>query len=235
MKKALGNRFLLLTPKNLASHIDFDFSNKLFFFARSKDRKKDSISLLTAKSDFIRFRYIQENGGIWLDADTFVLSDFTDAIYPLMDDGKLAWHSEAIFGAKPGNHIVTETVENMIESERQQFANPGGIKDRIKGCENGEISIIPRNILDPTLDKSYRNTDWEKTTRDDIEVSDFIKNPSCKIIKMFNSNLQGVDFSSMTVEQFIDSGTLMSKIFLHIDSDPDFWIKASEKLEKELL
>lgn len=232
MQRAFGDRFILLTPTNLNRYVDFDFSEKIFFFARSTDRKKDSISLITAKSDFIRFRFIQENGGFWLDADTLVLGDFTPEVGPLMKQGKLAWHSEAIFGAYACNSIVRKAAEAMIASHRQKFGNPGGIKDFLKECSEDKISVIPRWLHDPTLDRSYRNTDWSKTTRDDIEASDFIENPSCKIVKIFNSNLQGVDMSRMSVEDFFASNTLMSKLFLHVEPSVDYWIKAASEVNR---
>jgi len=75
-QRAFGDRFLLITRRNLADWVDFDFLSTTFIFAAQKDPVKDQISKIVAKSDFLRFKFIAQHGGVWLDADSILRKSF---------------------------------------------------------------------------------------------------------------------------------------------------------------
>jgi len=230
MQSILGCRFLLLTPSNLQNYIDFDFSTKDFYFAGQSDKEKDSISRITAKSDFIRFKYICDNGGIWMDADTIILKDFFNALDPLLKLNRLVWHSEQFFGGQCGINLVKTAVNNMLESQRQSYGNPGQIKGMLPQKTNEFVTFIPSSYFDPTGDGSYKAAKWEVAAHTGVELNDFLRNKNCRIIKIYNSMLSTKDFSRLSVSDFLETNTLLSKIFLYINSDKYFWIEEAEAL-----
>lgn len=235
MQMALGDRFTLISPSNLSDEVDFDFASKEFLFAGIADREKDSISRITAKSDFIRFKRIYDRGGVWLDADTIVISNFLYEIDPLLISGKLVWHSEQFFGALPGCPLIGQAVANMLSAQRQTYANPGNIKEAVQSPENKDgIVYVPQKIWDPTGTAAYKSVDWKMGYEHELSVGEFIKNRDCKIIKMYNSMLATYDYSKMTVREFLESGVLFSRIFLNINPNVQFWAEGADALNEAL-
>jgi hypothetical protein len=234
MQLALADRFLLITPHNLSKHVDFDFSTKSFYFAGISDKRKDSISRITAKSDFIRFQRILEYGGIWMDADTIILRDFYSVIQPLFTDRNLVWHSEQFFGANANNETIRSATSVMLQSERQFYANPGNIKHNLAPQSNQHLTYIPFTYLDPTGDATYRASNWEIPSRSNIRLCDFLRNDQCCVIKVYNSMLSSELLSVFSVEDFLDSDTLLAQIFLKINEDKSFWVDRADALSDML-
>jgi hypothetical protein len=234
MQRALGERFRLITRQTLADDVDFDFASRDFYFAAVADRAKDSISRITAKSDFIRFKRILDQGGIWIDADSIVLDDFLPVTDPMLDTGRLIWHSEQFFGALKGNELVRDAVENMLGSSRQHYANPGKIKDRLPAASNEQVTYLPSTLLDPTGDASYRAKDWETASRGDIPLAAFLRNPACRVVKIYNSMLLTKDVSQQTVAAFLQSGSLMAQVCLHVESSIEWRVVRAAEVAASL-
>lgn len=233
MRKIFQDDFILLNKRNLSSWVDFDFSKKNIFFAASPDKKFDQISRIVAKSDFIRFKFIEEHGGFWLDADSVVFGDFRPDLMQGVGDGKFVWHCEAFFGAEKQNRLVKSVVANMIASERQIFANPGNVKDIV--VENrSDVSHIPLTLIDPTSQHSYNAKSWAIVTQSGTQVSDFLVNDSCKMMKLYNSVTSGADLATLSVSDFLESDSLLANLFLHIEPAKNFWIDEARKIEKEV-
>ncbi|HML53794.1 MAG TPA: glycosyltransferase [Solidesulfovibrio magneticus] len=229
MRLTFKESFLLLNKSNLKDWVDFDFESKLFYFSSSSDKDKDALSKIVAKSDFIRLYFVYKHGGFWLDADTIILSDFMSNLLEMVSD-KLVWHSEQLFGATIGNSLVKVAAENMIESERQVFGNPGGIKD-IVGSNKDKVTFIPLKIWSPRLDGSYSAKSWDMMTRTDMNVDTFLTNKECCLVKIYNSELGKLPFSQMSVEDFLRSDILLSRMFLHINPDISFWVEQVDALK----
>ena len=231
MQRALGDNFLLLTPRNISQHIDFDFSSKPFLFAGHKDPVKNEISRIVAKSDFLRFEYIRTNGGIWLDADTIVLKDFFTEIMALLSAEKTLWHSEQFFGGYPNDPIISEAATNMLKSDRQVFGNPGNCKELIQ-AQKSRVNFIPQSIWDPTGVGEYSAKNWDLPTQVGANATNFLKNKA--LVKIYNSAISKTHISQQSVESFLNQGTVLSHIFLSIEPDREYWFEASRRLEEEL-
>lgn len=233
MEMFLGPDFELLTIKNVEERIDFDLSQKQFYFAGIPDKKANDISMITAKADFIRFRHVRKNGGVWLDCDTIVLKPFIDLIRPLVNDQKLAWHSEQFFGALPENDLITTIEANMLSTDRQTFANPGSCKEVIQDNRDA-VSFIPSVIWDPTNEHSYSSKNWEDTASGTLQLSDFLKNDNCCIVKMYNSMMRTMAMGDFSPEQFLRSGSLVANIFLSIEPDISIWRSLTADVENRV-
>lgn len=234
MKRAFGDKFEMITKHNLEQKVDFDFSQKEFFFAADTDVVKNETSKIVAKSDFLRFKYIQDNGGIWLDCDTIVLQSFLEEISDLFEQNKLVWHSEQFFGSLPENEIISECVNNMLLAERQIFGNPGGCKELIEKNKKN-VSIIPQFVWDPTGKAEYNASTWKVATRVDIRIESFIKNDKCSLVKIYNSEIAKMDVSNSTVDEFLMEDSLMAQLFKKIEPNIDYWVNEARILNSKLL
>lgn len=103
MRRALGERFLLLTPGTVLDLIDPRILGKAWAFEPLPFTLAKGIEAIVAKSDFIRMAFVHRHGGAWVDADTLFLRDPTSALFPAGLSHKLHWHSECIFASQPGN------------------------------------------------------------------------------------------------------------------------------------
>lgn len=233
MRRALGDDFLLLTKDNLCRWIDFDFNSKQFYFSIIGDKVRDSISKIVAKSDFLRFKFILEHGGFWLDADSIVLRNFLDPLRGLASDGHLVWHSEQLFGSPARNSIINSAVSKMVEADRQIFGNPGGIKEMIQE-RRSDVKFIPLSLVDPTGHLSYTAKTWEHILAEGVRADQFIANKQCAVIKLYNSMLSSSTAGSTDIQEFIHNDSLLSSLFLHLVPNPNYWIEKSRELQYEL-
>ncbi|MFP8639466.1 hypothetical protein [Klebsiella michiganensis] len=58
MRRALGDRFLLLTSRSVSEHIDADIMNKAWAFEPLSFTLANGIEAIVAKSDFIRMAFV---------------------------------------------------------------------------------------------------------------------------------------------------------------------------------
>lgn len=117
MRRALGDRFLLLTSRSVSEHIDADIMNKAWAFEPLSFTLANGIEAIVAKSDFIRMAFVHRWGGAWLDADTLLFRDPSVELFPTGRSHKLHWHSECIFASLPGNPILAQALAIGLESE----------------------------------------------------------------------------------------------------------------------
>ncbi|MGI0586392.1 hypothetical protein ACRCOW_32950, partial [Pseudomonas aeruginosa] len=73
MRRALGERFQLLTPRSVQGLIDPRILGKPWSFEPLPFTLAEGIEAIVAKSDFIRMAFVHQHGGAWVDADTLFL------------------------------------------------------------------------------------------------------------------------------------------------------------------
>jgi hypothetical protein len=181
----LGELFLLLTPNNLSDYIWDDLTRKKWSFGEDDltEVMQQKMSI-TAKSDYIRLRYIYEHGGVWIDADCLPLRS------PLVYLNYLAekqwfWWSEVVFGAQPKLEFLSEAATNMIRQPVQKWGNPGKIKDIIKAQNNncGRF-ILDRHLIKPQ-DATYSWNSYDILLNTSTQPKDFISDRQI-ILNLFN-------------------------------------------------
>ncbi|NQY38654.1 MAG: hypothetical protein HRT80_01000 [Henriciella sp.] len=234
IKRAFQDRFLLLTPNTLEDHIDFDFQKRVFFFAASADKEKDELSRIVGTSDFVRFAYIAQHGGMWLDADSIVLRNFEKELQSMFSAKPIAWQCEALFAAQGPHPDIDQIKRNMIEAPRQLFGNPGECKTYLNG-RNDDVSLMPSSLWDPTGNQSYSAKTWERSIASGNDLDTFLENPECAVIKLYNSSISQNDLSDLSVREFLERDTILGKLFLHIEPSIEFWVEKGEELHQGLV
>lgn len=234
MQRALADAFVLLGPRDLASTLGIDPDSRSWHFGDLEFEGAPAALSIVAKSDFIRMAWVHRHGGFWLDADTIALGDPRPALMPAVSDDRLYWHNEALFGAQAGNPLLDRAVRQSWDTQRHIWGNPGGIRDLVAASPEAVAPIDP-GLLDPGWRPAYRFTSCEVMYDRDLPVEAFLSNPSVKMLKLYNTYFSRAPIGSMTVPEFLGSGTLLARIFLHIDPDPGMWIARCAALEREYL
>lgn len=214
MKMAFGDKSLLLGKENTKDFIGDEYLGKKWVFNKQNKNLSSEVGQIVAKSDFIRMQYVAKNGGVWLDADSIVFENFLPLITPFNET--LAWHSEAFFGANPGNPILVESSNQALADELQVWGNPGGIKTRVTENES-KIKKIPFKYINPGVVPTYSFGNCSTLLDKSIEPSDFLVNPDIKMMKLYNTDFSVSEYAAMSVGDFLDSEILLSKIFKLID------------------
>ena len=65
--------------------------------------------------------------------------------------------------------------------------------------------------------------------RTDIEVSDFLLR-DVSMLKLYNTWFKRTAIRDESVAEFLGEGTLLSRIFLHIEPDRGYWLGECERL-----
>lgn len=229
MRRALGNAFRLLTPRSVPDLIGTDFQQKSWDFEPLAFEMDRGIKAIVAKSDYIRMAYVHRYGGVWLDADTLLFGDPTISLFPAGLTSKLHWHSEALFGSLKGNALLEQAIDAALSQKEHPWGDPGGIKRIVKHAP-GQLSIIPANALDPGYRPLYNFSTCEVMRSREVKVDQFITAPNVEIIKLYNTYFTRTSTQRHTVEQFLRDGTLLAKLFLHIEPDPFYWIERTDSL-----
>lgn len=232
MSRMLGEQFCLLTKSNLSDYVQNLDSWKDWRFSTSSDLLTSELMTIVAKSDFLRMRTVYELGGVWMDADSIVLKDFSSMLNTLTH--KLTWHSEQFFGALPGQDILKIASDNMLKAPLQKWGNPGGIKDIIQRNPQAISHLNWKTLLDPNYKIPYNYKSYDIMINTDVGPEDFLCNKEQILLKMYNSGFIKYDIAKQTVEEFLDSGTLLSKIFLSLDSSRSRWIDECNSLTDQL-
>lgn len=232
MRRALGDRFLLLTPKMLKDSIDPVVLNKLWAFEPLPFTLATGIEEIVAKSDFIRMAWVQQYGGVWLDADTLMLRDPSDSLFPDGLSTKLHWHSECLFGSLPGNPLLRRALETGLAEERHAWGNPGCIKNLVSLLPESVVNISGE-VIDPGYRPLYNFTSCEVMRRSDLSVECFLLRPVA-LLKLYNTYFRRTASRIESVADFLANGTLLAGLFLHIEPDINYWLVESETLFAEL-
>lgn len=65
--------------------------------------------------------------------------------------------------------------------------------------------------------------------RRDVKASDFRLN-DVGLIKLYNTYFKRTASRDESVAEFLAGGTLMAKLFLHIDPNPAYWVDEAARL-----
>lgn len=232
MQRALGNKLLILTPSSASRYIDATTLGTNWVFNPLTFEMDSGIESIVAKSDYIRLAFVYRYGGAWLDADTLLFQDPTNFLFPNGLTRRLHWYSEALFGSKPGNPILGEAIQEGLSKGKHDWGNPGGIRDIIAHQDNHLVQI-PHSTLDPGYSPPYNFSTCDVLGRRDLEAHDFVSaKPS--LIKLYNTYFTRTTDHIQSVTDFLGAGTLLAKLFLNIDSDPNYWIEETGRLEQLL-
>jgi len=192
MSAKLSDRFLLLTNHNVVEYIGDAHLRKKWRFSK-KDRPEDPV---VARSDFIRFAYIHEHGGLWIDADFLCIGDPNVLLDLVMGTDTVLWDSEAIFGSRASRiGCFRGACDNMLARKHQIWGDPGGIKTCIDGMNTQEF---PEHLTWPKPAHGYW---WDKTAillRTDIEPVDFLSGEQA-VLHVFHSQSRFQDLDDLSL------------------------------------
>ncbi|MDG9882430.1 glycosyltransferase [Pseudomonas sp. GD04058] len=228
LRRALGERFTLLNPDSVQQRVDPAILSRTWGFEPLAFSMDKGIEAIVAKSDFIRMAYVHEHGGVWIDADSLLLRDPTPVLFPRGLGRRLHWHSECLFAARPGNPLLAEALGAGLARQIHAWGNPGGIKDIVARHPQALVPI-PASLFDPGYRPLYNFAGCEVMRRTDIAVEDFLRR-DVSALKLYNTWFKRTAVKEQSVEEFLDGGTLLARLFLHIEKDRGYWLGESEGL-----
>lgn len=228
MRKALGERFLLLTPRTVLDLIDPRILDKVWAFEPLPFTLTEGIEAIVAKSDFIRMAFVHRYGGAWVDADTLFFRDPTNVLFPSGLSRKLHWYSECIFASQPGNPLLAQALATGLDGDAHTWGNPGRIKDLVEQAD-GDLVPIAGDVVDPGYCPRYNFASCEVMRRQDVSVEDFLLT-DVPLLKLYNTYFRRTAKRIESVAEFLAGGTLLAKLFLYIEGDPGYWLGESEQL-----
>ena len=228
MRRALGERFLLLTPQTVQDLIDPRILGKAWGFEPLPFTLAEGIEAIVAKSDFIRMAFIHRHGGAWVDAHTLFLRDPTNVLFPAGLSHKLHWHSECIFASRPGNTLLAQALVTGLDGGVHAWGNPGRIKDIVAQADDALIPISG-TVIDPGYHPRYNFANCEVMRRQDVSVNVFLLT-DVSILKLYNTYFRRTAKRMESVAEFLDGGTLLAKLLLHIEADHGYWLDESAQL-----
>ncbi len=231
MRRVLGDRFLLLTPRTVENYLSPDILDKAWAFEPLAFTLADGIEAIIAKSDFIRMAFVHRHGGIWVDADTLFLRNPSEAVFPHGVSSKLHWYSECLFASLPGNPLLAQALEQGMGTCTHAWGNPGGIKDIVARAGDGLVTI-PGEVFDPGYSPRYRFANCDVMRRRDVSVADFLRR-DVALLKLYNTYFRRTCSSLETVADFLTGGTLLANLFLHLEADHGYWQAEVEQLMVE--
>lgn len=228
LRRALGERFLLLTPRTATDFIDNHILNKAWTFEPLPFTLEGGVEAIVAKSDFIRMAFIYRYGGVWVDADTLFFRDPTKLLFPTGLSHKLHWHSECFFASQPGNPLLASALKNGLDADAHAWGNPGRIKE-IVAHSDAALVPIAGDFFDPGYCPKYNFASCDVMRRQDVVVEDFLLT-DVAILKLYNTYFRRTSRRLESVAEFLSGNTLLANLFLHIDADSGYWVGESEQL-----
>lgn len=231
IQRVLGDAFLLLTPQNTPDYIGRDYFKKSWRFNSLEFDFSPDVASIVAKSDFIRMAYVYHQGGFWLDADSILFAALQPCVFPKTLGDRLYWYSEALFGAERGNPLLGKAIDNCLSIALQEWANPGDIRALIENKADA-IVPIPYVHLDPGYRPAYNFNTCEILQDRHLPIEAFLFNPNLKLLKLYNTYFSRSAMMNYSVADFLQSGMLLSRIFLHIEPDPAYWISKTNALAR---
>lgn len=228
IEKALGDKFLLLTPKTVQDFIDPSILNHHWKFEPLSFTLEKGIEAIIAKSDFIRMAFVYQHGGVWVDADSIFFHDPTDVLFPSGLSSKLHWLSECLFASRAGNALLAEALNVGLAEAQHAWGNPGGIKDIVARRGHELVPISPK-VIDPGYCPLYNFRTCDVMRRRDVAASDF-RLKDVALIKLYNTYFKRTASRNESVAEFLAGGTLMAKLFLHIEPSSAYWIDETARL-----
>lgn len=227
MQRWMGERFELLTPDSIAS-LDPVAMHKRWEFEALPFSHAPIHLAIVAKSDYVRLAWIARHGGIWLDADMIVTGPLDDLLRTAWQSDRLHWSSEAFFAAAPCCGILQEAAEAALAAQLQAWGNPGGVRDLIKARPD-KVKMLDRRLLDPGSEPFYCFKTCETMLSTVRPVEDFLTNPDMRVLTLYNTYFSRSALN-ISVESFLDSHTLLARVFLAMDPDRSFWLEAASEV-----
>jgi hypothetical protein len=194
---------------------------------RYKELHHDSSSVDSPKNIAIRTAYIRtallhKYGGVWLDADTIVLEDFTPLLEVINEKGFMACHktrtidgiSNGFMASVEGGHIITKYLkaqETLIDSKTSFYWGELGLRllSPIVFNNINHYALLPESKFHPVIWE-----DWQVFFSN--KGSDFIMDSRPIAITLFNSLFsKHKDYSILEhdLEGILQSDLLISKLF----------------------
>lgn len=232
MRRVLGQRLLLLTPRTVAYYLGPDILDRAWAFEPLAFTLAEGVEAIIAKSDFIRMAFVHRHGGIWVDADTLFLRDPTETIFPSGVSGKLHWYSECLFASLPGNSLLAQALHQGMGTRAHAWGNPGCIKEIVARAGEGLVPITDE-VVDPGYHPRYGFANCEVMRRQDVGVADFLRR-DVALLKLYNTYFRRTCARLETVAEFLASGTLLANLFLHLEADRGYWLAEVEQLMAEI-
>jgi hypothetical protein len=230
MQHCMGDRFELLTPESIAG-LGHKALQKRWEFQPLPFAHEAAHLSIVAKSDYVRLAWIARHGGIWIDADMIVTAPLDDLLIAASQSGKLLWSSEAFFGAQAGCAILCEASHAALASPTQAWGNPGGVRDLIEARSEEVIKLAPR-LLDPGAEPPYCFQTCEIMLSKILPVDSFLTNLDLRVLKLYNTYFSRSALNT-SLDSFLDSGTLLARLFLKIHPDRSFWFDIAGKIISE--
>ena len=195
--KKHNNNIVLLTPDNLTNYID---KNKI-------NPKIWKLKKIAQRADYIRYKILNENGGMWLDFDTICLNNLT-FLFTYLNDYDMVFGGECFFACKKGclNNFVKE-LDNKIEKSKNLYFKwtDFGIKPLEKHMKKLIVYKIKNERLKPKIVYNYKvNKD---VLNENLKVDGFL-NKGQLIVKMYN-NLYNDNFKN---QLFNNKNNLFNKL-----------------------
>lgn len=228
MRRALRERFFLLTRQSALQLIDSCILEKAWAFEPLPFTLADGIEAIVAKSDFIRMFFVYRYGGAWLDADTILFRDPSRLLFPTGLSHNLHWHSECLFASLPGNSFLARALATGLDRGTHAWGNPGSIKDFVAQADCGVVHITG-DLLDPGYIPRYNFFTCEVMRRQDVNVEDFLRT-DVPTLKLYNTFFRRTADRIESVEEFLAGGSLLAKLFLHIEADKGYWLAETEQI-----
>ena len=228
MRRVLGERLLLLTPRTVQHLIDPRVLGKSWAFEPLGFTLASGIETIVAKSDFIRMAFVHSQGGAWVDADTLFFRDPTNVLFPTGLSDKLHWHSECLFASVLGNPLLAKALDRGLVDGAHAWGNPGGIKDIVAHATDALVPIS-EDVFDPGFRPRYNFVNCEVMLRQDVGVADFLIT-DVAMLKLYNTYFRRTVRHMASVAEFLAGGSLLARLFLHIEADIGYWLSESELL-----
>ncbi|MFF6677594.1 hypothetical protein ACET4X_27335 [Pseudomonas aeruginosa] len=132
------------------------------------------------------------------------------------------------FRVQPGNPLLARALSTGLEGGAHAWGNPGRIKDIVAQSAD-ELVPIAGNVIDPGYRPRYNFASCEVMRRQDVNVADFLVRDAA-MLKLYNTYFRRTAKRMESIEEFLSGGTLLAKLFLHIEADRGYWLGESERL-----
>ena len=166
--------------------------------------------------------------GAWVDADTLFFRDPTNVRFPTGLSDKLHWHSECLFASVSGNPLLAKALDRGLVDGAHAWGNPGGIKDIVAHATDALVPIS-EDVFDPGFRPRYNFVNCEVMLRQDVGVADFLIT-DVAMLKLYNTYFRRTVRHMASVAEFLAGGSLLARLFLHIEADIGYWLSESELL-----
>ncbi len=189
--------------ETLYKHCSEDFNITIFNEKTLPTKRLDTINHTT---DYLKAKYIYENGGFWIDADTIVMQN----LKPLV---KLLYKHDFVgipgfFGANKGSVLLKRWIDGMdfvLKNKNLGFSDL--IQPLLKDVSFEEHSILTREMITPI----YHTGDEFWNFFLDKPLKEYVTDKTY-IVTLYNSAFSN-KFKRMSRKEILREKWLISKMF----------------------